>query len=66
MACSNCGAEDGVKGVIRIVGDDAELRGHLIRRCRSCSWEESSEAVPREWVDTLLGPTPVSIARPGG
>ena len=26
MGCSNCGAEDGVKGVIRIVGDDAEFR----------------------------------------
>ncbi len=54
MACGNCGAEEGVKGVIRIVREDAEVEGRLVRRCRSCSWEESSEAVPREWVDILV------------
>ena len=54
MACSNCGTEDGVKGVIRIVHEDAELKGRLVRRCRSCNWEESSEAVPGEWVDLLF------------
>ena len=66
MACSNCGTEDGVKGVVRIVHDDAELKARLIRRCRSCNWEESSEAVPREWVDILVDGVPALSANAGG
>jgi hypothetical protein len=66
MACGNCGAEDGVKGVIRIVHDDTELKGRLIRRCRSCNWEESSEVVPREWVDILVDGAPSPFANAGG
>jgi hypothetical protein len=66
MACSNCGADVGVKGVIRIVGEGAELHGRLVRRCRSCNLEESSEALPQEWVDILVDRPPTPFAHATG
>jgi hypothetical protein len=62
MLCSYCGTDDDVKAVVRIVGDGGDLSGQLVRRCRACSREESSEQVPRQWIDVLLGRVPTSIA----
>jgi hypothetical protein len=54
MLCSYCGTDDDVRAVVRIVGDGDELRGQLVRRCRVCNREESSEELPRQWIDVLL------------
>jgi hypothetical protein len=62
MLCSRCGADDDVKAVVRIVGDGEELRGQLVRRCRACNWEESSEQLPRQWIDVLLGEVSTTFA----
>jgi hypothetical protein len=62
MLCSYCGTDDDVKAVVRIVGDGDDLKGQLVRRCRACNWEESSEQVPRQWIDVLLGRAPTMFA----
>jgi hypothetical protein len=62
MLCTCCGTDDDVKAVVRIVGDGDELKGQLVRRCRACNSEESSEQLPRQWIDVLLGEVTTTFA----
>jgi hypothetical protein len=62
MLCSYCGTDDDLKAVVRILGEGDDLRGQLVRRCRACHREESSEQLPRQWVEVLLGGAPTPFA----